>query len=485
MTEPGAGSRSAALLQVYRLLSGIHAEQDLTNKMQAVVDAVVDSAGFALAALNTVRPTGDFEVVAVAGSVQAREDLLGVVIPASTFDEEFAASQAWGRLRFIPHDRASSPQAWFWDPEIEPVEAADAWHPLDALLAPLHSSDGVLIGVLSVDMPRDGRRPSVQQRGLLEVLATEAAVALHNGMLSDQLRESESIFRQAFDGSGSGMALMAIEDGRFGRFTRVNPALCAVLGFEAEFLLTMTDQELTHVDDQADEDALVGDLMAGRIDSYRREKRLRHHNGGHVWVAVTSTITRNRDGSPRTGVSQIEDISATRMEMEALHFLASHDALTQLPHRSAVIARLTASVGQSRATGRPGAVMFLDVDDFKLINDRFGHATGDQVLVMLADRIRTAVRADDLVGRLGGDEFVVIADDLSHVEARALAERIQAMVSAPYLSRSIVLSVTVSVGIAEIGSDGRDAAQILRDADHAMYLQKKSAAVPQGSLPPE
>jgi len=474
MTEPGTGGQSAALLQVYRLLSGIHAEQDLTRKMRAIVDAVVEAAGFDVAALNVLRSTGDFEVVAVAGRDDARNELLGVVLPAATFEAEFAISEAWGQLRFIPHQRASDPQAWFWDPDIPHGGAADSWHPLDALLAPLRAPNGDLIGVLSVDLPRDGLLPSLQQRGLLEVLATEAAIAVHNGMLSERIRVSESLFRQAFDGSGAGMALMNIEGGRFGRFIQVNPALCDILGHLRHHLLEMTDQDLTHVDDYADEESAIGDLMAGRIDSYRREKRLRHHNGEFVWVAVTSTITRNTDGSPRTGVSQIEDISAQKVEREGLHFRANHDALTTLPHRSAVTARLSASADRARLTGRSGAVMFLDVDDFKSINDRYGHAAGDQVLVTLAERIRRVVRSDDMVGRLGGDEFVIVADDLPPAEAHALAGRVRAAAAVPFEIRSPALSVTISVGVAEIGPDSGDADQILRDADHAMYRQKRS-----------
>lgn len=463
---------AAALLRVYRLLSGIHAEQELSGKMQAVVDAVVEAVGFGTAALNVVLPNGDFEVVAVAGSEEARRELLGVVIPAPVFDAEFANALEWGLLRFVPHDRAPEPYAGSWIPDLAAGVTPDAWHPEDALLAPLHTPAGELIGVLSVDAPRNGLLPSTVQRGLLEVLVTEVATAVHNGMLAERLRVSEEIFRLAFDGSGGGMTLSGIEQGSWGRFTRVNPALATLLGYEGADLLHLTESELTHPDDRPHEQAGIADLLTGRIASFRRDKRLRRRDGQDVWVTVTSTVIRNRDNTPRTGISQIADISAKRTELETLHYLANHDVLTALPHRPAVMARLEESIDRARRTARPGAVMFLDLDRFKKVNDDHGHAVGDQVLTTVAGRIRSSVREGDLVGRLSGDEFVVVADDLTQPEARALAVRVRAAVAAPITLPHGVSRVQVSVGICAVDQDTRDARQVLREADLAMYQEK-------------
>lgn len=467
-----SGGPADPLVRIYRLLSRIHAEQELSGKMQAVVDAVVDAVGFGMAALNVVLPNGDFEVVAVAGNEEARRALLGTVIPASAFDAEFEAALEWGLLRFIPHDRAPDGYPGSWTPD-QPVGAApDAWHAEDALLAPLRDPAGELIGVLSVDGPRDGLRPSPAQRGLLEVLATEVATAVHNGMLAEQLRISEEIFRQAFDGSGTGMALTTVEHGDGGRFTRTNPALSAVLGYRDGELLALTDQELTHPDDLPLDRAGSAELLAGAIASFRRDKRLRRRDGQYAWVTVTSTVIRNRDGSPRNGVSQVEDISATRSEWESLHFRANHDGLTALPHRPAVMARLEESIDRARRRGRPGAVMFLDLDNFKQVNDSHGHAIGDLVLTTAAERIRGTVREQDLVGRLSGDEFVVIADDVTPDQARSLARRVREAIAAPITVAAGAMVVTVSVGIRAIDVDCIDAQSILRDADLAMYRDK-------------
>ncbi len=440
--------------------------------MQAVTDAVVRAVGFGVAAVSVVRPDGSFTTIAVAGSEQARREVLGLNRPVSTYENEFAVADHWGSLRFVPHERAPSDTALDWVPEMAVLPDENAWHPLDALFAPLRSSAGVLIGVISVDMPEDGLRPAEEQRGLLEILAVEAAIALDNALLTERLRAGEEVFRQAFDGTGGGMALIDVVSGQEGRFTRVNPAFCRIVGYTAEQLLEMTPEDLTHPEDRDLDKHLVLDLIAGEVELYRREKRYVHHNGSTVWVTVTATIARRDDGSPLCAVSQIEDISAQRSQLEQLHHQASHDPLTNLPHRTMILERLEESVATARETGRPGAVLFLDLNDFKLVNDLHGHPIGDQVLIMLANRIRSSVREADLVGRLGGDEFVVIADDLDDEGGHLLATRIEAAVAAPITNKGVAVTVTVSVGVAVIGTNGGDATQIIQSADQSMYRRK-------------
>jgi diguanylate cyclase (GGDEF)-like protein/PAS domain S-box-containing protein len=442
--------------------------------MQAVTDAVVRAVGFRIAVVSVIRPDGNFKTIAVAGSEQATQEMLGLSRPASTYESEFRVADHWGTLRFVPHERAPSDLALSWIPDIEVRSEKDAWHPLDALFAPLHSSAGDLIGVISVDMPEDGRRPAKEQRGLLEVLAVEAAIALDNALLTERLRSGEEVFRQAFDGTGGGMALIAVTDGQAGRFTRVNPAFCRIVGQSAEQMLEMTPEDLTHPADRGLDLNLILDLIAGETNLYRREKRYLHHNGSTVWVTVTATIARRDDGSPLCVVSQIEDISAHRSQLEQLHHQASHDPLTNLPHRTMILERLQESIDTARRTGRPGVVLFLDVNDFKMVNDLHGHPVGDQVLIMLANRIRSSVHEADLVGRLGGDEFVVISDDLEDDGGHLLATRIEAAVAAPITNKGMAVTVTVSVGAAVIGTNGGDATQIMQEADQSMYRRKVS-----------
>ena len=135
------------------------AGRSLAETLQAVVDGVVDGLGFGIAVLNLRQPDGKFEVIAVAGSPEAREALLGTVSSADIFDAEFAIADHWGRLRFVPHERLPEGEVVGWVPDLPVSVDPAAWHPLDALFAPLYSPDGELVGMLAVDLPEDQRRP--------------------------------------------------------------------------------------------------------------------------------------------------------------------------------------------------------------------------------------------------------------------------------------------------------------------------------------
>lgn len=466
-------SQSAALRELHRVISGIHAHRELSQTVQAVTDVVVQAAGFGVAVVSVTSADGGMETIAVAGSDEARAELIGVHRPVSEYEDEFAVAEKWGSLRFVPHERAPAEGSLGWVPNLAVPSQQNAWHPLDALFAPLVSSAGELIGVLSVDLPDNGLRPAQAQCDLLEVLAVTAGIAIDNALLTGRLRAGEEIFRQAFDRTAGGMALVTVDGPALGVFFRVNPAFCSIVGHPAETLTTMTPADLTHPDDRAQDEQAAADLIDGRSALYRREKRYLHRGGGIVWVAVTATIARSSDGAPLCAVAQIEDISERRLQLEQLHHQAHHDALTNLPNRTLIFERLRESIGIAERTGRPGALLFLDLDNFKLVNDQHGHRVGDQVLAMLGTRIRAAVSEVDLVGRLGGDELVVIADDVELPAAQQLAERVSRAVAAPITNKGVAVVVTASVGIGRIPVTGGEPSQILQEADQAMYRNKK------------
>jgi diguanylate cyclase (GGDEF)-like protein/PAS domain S-box-containing protein len=466
-------SQPDALRELHRLIIGVHAHRELRGTVQAVAEVVVSAVGFGVAAVSVVRPNGGVKTIAVAGNEEARDELIGVQRPLSEYEEEFAVAEEWGLLRFVPHERAPDAHSLGWIPPLDVSPDENAWHPLDALFAPLRSSTGELIGILSVDLPFDGRLPSPGQRNLLEVLAVEAGIAIDNALLTERLRAGEEIFRQAFDGTAGGMALLGVHGDEAGRFLRVNPGFCRIVGYTSDGLLSISPADLTHADDRPIDEPLMAALIAGDSQMYRRDKRLLHRSGSPVWVTVTATIARADDGSPLCAILQIEDISRRRAELEELHHQARHDPLTNLPNRTLVFERLQKSIAIAEREQKPGVVFFLDVDDFKIINDQHGHLVGDQVLAMLGQRIRSAVREHDLVGRFGGDEFVVIADRLEGGAAQVLADRIATAVSAPITNRGVAVNVGITIGICQIPQQGGDPAQILWDADRAMYEHKR------------
>ncbi|NPC96918.1 cell wall metabolism sensor histidine kinase WalK [Nocardioides sp. zg-DK7169] len=167
------------------------------DALQLIAEGVTQVAGFGVAAISVARDDCTMQVVAVAGSEEARRSLEGARTPIITLMEEIAVADDWGLLKFVPHERLDLPDGeWGWVPDIEPIDAPDAWHPLDLLVAPLSDADGVLRGMLTMDLPTDGRRPGAQQRRMLQVYAEQAGravvTALEREALAEQVRLAEA-----------------------------------------------------------------------------------------------------------------------------------------------------------------------------------------------------------------------------------------------------------------------------------------------------
>ena len=219
----------------------------------------------------------------------------------------------------------------------------------------------------------------------------------------DGLLQASQRFRAAFDNAPIGMALVDPH----GRFLQANGALCRLLGYRAEELVQRTQADVTHPDDAA---------VAG-------ERRYVRSDGRVIWVAVSSTLVSDARGTPLYSVVQIEDVTERRRAEAELRRLADHDPLTGLLNRRAFDAAFAQAVARYRPE-RTGAVLLVDVDDFKLVNDTVGHACGDRLLVSLAGILTRMTRPGDLVGRFGGDEFIVLVDDASGERVSEIARRL-------------------------------------------------------------
>ncbi|MGW4896511.1 diguanylate cyclase domain-containing protein [Kitasatospora sp. NPDC004240] len=566
--------RLATLRTLHRVVADLNAARSLAGTLQAVVEGAVHGLGFDAAAVSLVRPDGDLVVAAVweleESAMGGPSVLLGQVGSRESWDRLLGVSDHWGTLRFLPYDRgwavASDIPRWIGDGPM-PVYAND-WHPADGLLAPMYSAGGDLLGVLSVDRPRSGKRPGAWTREALEMFSLQASIAIGNARLRAEmqralarlekeqqaLRASEESFRQAFEYAPSGMAITELHGAASGQLTRVNDALCRLLGRPRAVLRQQRFVDLVHPEDREL-------LERTSADSGRAELRLLRRDGSYQWVCLRNSIVADAAEGPSFLLTHVEDIEDRKRHELQLAHRASHDALTGLPNSAELKARLGrrlcnepqapvgapayASAGYGAPYGgdpyaahaahdvldglepyggpvhgygspdapahavgpggygehvhavvpadhTPGgevwpgafrsggapvekglAVLFCDLDGFKLINDRHGHNAGDAVLVEVARRLQQAVRDGDTVARLGGDEFVVLADGIGREEAKDLSHRLRNAIIPPMRIDGRAMRVGVSLGIGWAGC-GMSIEEVLHTADERMYDEKRA-----------
>ncbi|MCK2141853.1 diguanylate cyclase CdgB [Streptomyces albidoflavus] len=565
-TESEPYVRLATLRQLHQVIADLNSARSLADTLQTVADGVVTGLGYELSAVNLVQADGDLVVAAVAGNSSAEALLTGQVGPRHSWDHRLSIAEHWGDLRFISHTEAwqldeDGVPGWYTPAPVPRYE--DEWHPGDRLFAPLHvTGSDELLGVISVDRPRNGRLPGPWGQEAFQMYAFQAAIAISNARLranmqralvrlereQQALRASEESFRQAFEFAPSGMAIAEMGGDQHGRILRANDALCRLLGRRAGTLRRYTFSDLAHPED-------IGTLLRTSAEGGRTEVRLSTSEGAYLWVSLRNSVVADATDGPRLLLTHVEDITERkRHEMQLAH-RASHDALTGLPNSAELRARLSARLCTRPHAGRPSAVdtldaayggpapgsfpgpaadpdgydadahdfdlglglggarhaagptgagfgvapyehhvhtvapdedgdqdgegakglavLFCDLDGFKSINDRFGHHTGDAVLIEVARRLTSGVRDGDTVARLGGDEFVVLADGLCHADAQDLAVRLRNAIIPPIRvdGRAVRVGASFGIGWAHCGMSVEE---VLQSADQRMYIEKRS-----------
>lgn len=286
---------------------------------------------------------------------------------------------------------------------------------------------------------------------------------------------SEDLFQVAFEHAPIGLAIMGIDDADHGRFLHTNPALARMLGREPGELDGVLARDVTHPEDIGVAAHFFRDSRSG---SHQAETRYMHRDGRPIWTLITATAVPGVNGAEAEYcVTQVLDISERKRFEVQLRHLADHDPLTGLLNRRSFETELVRALEEARCHDRAGALLVLDLDGFKFVNDRFGHAVGDELLIQIGLLLRQCAHEGDLIARLGGDEFAIVARDCTLTAAVALAERILAMVR----SRGVVGSeratarVTTSVGIVPLESHVNATADELEvAADTAMYRAKRA-----------
>ncbi|HSC50344.1 MAG TPA: sensor domain-containing diguanylate cyclase [Gaiellaceae bacterium] len=514
----------SSLRSLLEITKAVRTGADVDSVLDGIARVIGETLGFETVVLNVYRPEwDDFHVATVHGSEAVREALLGSVYDWGSWtpllDPRFLRAGAY----FIPNDDFD----WSQDvgnrfvPADAPCgDGPDAWHPNDELFVPLEDADGGIVGIMSFGDPVDGRRPNDERLEVACALASHAALALeaaqenaeakrHQAGLEQLLRVSsqlpqtistEAMLASVCEGVSGALGfekvLIQLVDDEEGQLRPVAAAGCtsdevaASAALELEPISRLFQPEF----DVAGCYLVPHEEAIGRVGAtqvvYRSARNGRGpHAWNHHWLvvplhdaggAIRGVLWADEPRSRR--VPSEESLQALRIfanhamealavatQLEETRFLADHDPLTRLPNRRALLEELGTATGTQRPT--PLALVFLDVDNFKEVNDRHGHLTGDRVLSRFASLLAELVRSGDRAFRVGGDEFALLLHGAAEQEAREVVGRIVDAVEANI--DPLVRTLTASFGIAP--RRGQEHPQeLLRVADEAMYAAKRS-----------
>ena len=480
-SRPGELVTATAYLRgLLDLARSVHRDSALSEVLAAVARTVSETLGFATVAINLYRPERDeYEITAVHGSSSAGAALLG----------EVTSSASWSPLldpRFLWHDVFFIPEgALAWDggvtsytPELTPRADAgdDAWRPADALLVPLEGASGRHYGIISVDEPKSGLRPSAEEAEVLSAVAAHAALAIERAHQVAELQEATARNRAVIESSLDGV----IGIDRRGRVLEFNPAAERMFGFRTTDVvgrelveLIIPPKERSHHRLGLAQGIERGDDW--RLPGKRIELTAQRADGSLLPVELTLTLVSSSDQDGPIVYAFFRDLSEQRRGEAQLTYLAYHDQLTGLPNRILVEQELSLAVARARRTQRAVALMFVDLDDFKEVNDRLGHPAGDRMLAAVAKRLRAVLRESDLLARLGGDEFVVVLADLDEdpaTVAEMVGGKLIDALHEPFMVAGAELSTGASIGLSVFPHDAHDTEELMRHADIAMYQTK-------------
>jgi len=286
------------------------------------------------------------------------------------------------------------------------------------------------------------------------------------------LREAEEQYRTIFEENSIGMCYYSTADGRY---LNVNPAFARIFGYDSpeEMLARVTDPSQLYVDPSRRLE--FGRQLREHGNTEKREFQAYRKDGSKIWLRGGAGALHSADGKVLYYVGAVEDITEQKLLEEQVRYLAYYDALTGLANRSLLQDRLAKALAGARRRGEKVALLFLDIDRFKTINDSLGHSVGDLLLKEVAERLKNWAREQDTVARLGGDEFVVVLTGIKDVAGAAVAaDRLMKTMSTEFMVQGHSLSATCSLGISVFPDHGRDGEALIKNADAAMYCAKEN-----------
>lgn len=286
------------------------------------------------------------------------------------------------------------------------------------------------------------------------------------------LQESEKRFHSTFASAPIGMAIVSLD----GRFVQVNEALADILGYSVKQLQKKTFQQITHPEDLEKDVAQLTQLRDGAIKNYQLEKRYFHKKGNLIWVLLSVSVVRNEADEALYFIAQIQDITERKYLMDRFESQARVDYLTNLNNRRYFMEQAEAELRRALRYKTPLALLMIDIDHFKHINDTYGHKTGDVVLQKLSELLKQSLREVDVLGRIGGEEFAILLPESRMENAVEVAERLRVQVANAQLleAKGEAIRFTVSVGVALLDNTEKTLDALFAHADEALYKAKNS-----------
>ncbi|HEY5099428.1 MAG TPA: diguanylate cyclase [Gaiellaceae bacterium] len=502
------------LLEVTRL---VRAADEVPELLVAIARVVAESLGYGTVAINLYRPEwDDFETATVHGGEEAQKTLIGHVRRIEEWEPVLAERFHRGGAYVVPAGEFDwgTPGQDFYLPDEEAGVGENAWHPLDALFVPMRHHDGHLLGILSVDEPANRQRPTDDDLEVLVALADHAAIALQSAQEAANAGRHRLALEQLLRVS-TGLTAHPSADAIM---QRVCVGVRDALGFQ-NVLVLLTDPLTSQVSAGAavgwNRDSVLtapiylpdvlplfapayeveGCYLVPNDEAERLVSREKityasklNGRGPHAWNrhwllvplrgaddAIIGILSADEPADRllpsseklqalRIFANQAAAAIVSAERVRELSFLADHDPLTRLLNRRAFVERLEAEVARAIRYERQFGLVVSDLDGFKSVNDRLGHAAGDEALQMFARTIQRALRKSDNAFRIGGDEFALLLAEATEDDAREVIDRI----------RDKMDGMRASFGVASCPTDAADAQTLFRLADEALYHAKRS-----------
>jgi len=440
-----------------QILEQLLSAQKLPLILANIINLVEDESPLSLCSILLLDEEGKHLLMGAAPSLPDfyNKAIHGVEIGDNTGS---CGTAAFHKKRIIVEDIQNHPYWENYKDLAAQADLASCWS------EPIWGSNNKVLGTFAI-YHRQPSSPSRDNISLIEMISKLVAVAIEQTQSHDRLQLLSRAYNQTHDGITVTDSNNIIID--------VNPAFSTITGFKREDVIGKKPNILNSGKQNPE---FYEDMWQSlKEQQYWQGEIWNRKKDGNLYAEqLTISAILDEQGVTDNYIGVFRDISKRKQDEEKIHQLANYDALTNLPNRTLLDDRIKQSINFSQRNGRSFALIFLDLDHFKNVNDSLGHHIGDLMLVEVAKRLMTVIRKEDTVSRIGGDEFILLLQEIHADGAAYLAQKINDSISAPFILKESELSITPSIGIALYPTDGEDPATLLQAADSAMYQAKDS-----------